>query len=240
MDPAENGNGFLVVAATEGKCARSAKMRDWDSRWWLSEKVRTSHGPEARCQTASWKTCDPGLHADASHEPRTRSGTCGACVSATVDRKSAHSLAGRGLDVSFSRHSHPTGARQRCPHGWPRRQHPWKIDDCWEDTPSMGERPLFVYSRDAPAGPLLKLKKWCPLNTRASAKQNASRTASRATPPTGCPALDSDHVRRGRIRDGSEQLRGGRRAACERCSHAGCHDTERFCRRHGAGRTVFH
>ena len=72
----------------------------------------------------------------------------------------ARTLLQAGASTSvLSRHSHPTGARQRCSHGWPRRQHPRKIDDCWEDTPSMGERPLFVYSRDAPAGPLLKLKK---------------------------------------------------------------------------------
>ena len=59
----------------------------------------------------------------------------------------ARTLLQAGASTSvLSRHSHPTGARQRCPHGWPRRQHPWKIDDCWEDTPSMGERPLFVYS----------------------------------------------------------------------------------------------
>ena len=106
--------------------------------------------------------------------------------------------------------------------------------------PARRTATLYVLQRCSSRTAAETQKKWCPLNTRASAKQNASRTASRATPPTGCPALDSDHVRRGRIRDGSEQLRGGRRAACERCSHAGCHDTERFSRRHGAGRTVCH
>ena len=239
LDPAENGDGFLVVTATEGECARSAKMRDWDSRWWRSEKVRTSHGPEARCQTASWKTCDPGLHADASHEPRTRSGTCGACVSATVDRKSALSCR-QGLRRQFFSSFTSHGCKATVLSWMAKAAAPTEDRRLLGGHAQHGERPLFMYSRDTPAGPLLKLKKWCPLNTRASAKQNASRTASRATPPTGCPALDSDHVRRGRIRDGSEQLRGGRRAACERCRHAGCHDTERFSRRHGAGRTVCH
>ena len=183
-------------------------MRDWDSRWWRSEKVRTSHGPEARCQTASWKTCDPGLHADASHEPRTRSGTCGACVSATVDRKSAHSLAGRGLDVSF--------VSSFTSHGCKATVLSWmaKAAAPTEDRRLLGGHAqhgrtatLCVLQRCSSRTAAETQKKWCPLNTRASAKQNASRTASRATPPTGCPALDSDHVRRGRIRDGSEQLR---------------------------------
>ena len=102
LDPTKDGHGFLEITATEEKCARSAKNRRLE-RPRRSKKVSwTSHGPiRGTKQEACWKTRESGRYADASHEPQTRSGTCGTHVSHAVDRTSTRPLQPTGRRRQF-------------------------------------------------------------------------------------------------------------------------------------------